>query len=250
MMNGRKILLWLPALFLLLVFALPALGQSGDQIIVNNADTVRQTSVSGAQDLLNSISGVGPRIVLQYANLMRPVGLSAIPNALQTAIILVPPRIVVQYANLMRHHDLVAAPGPLQTLLSQASARVILLYANQNRALSLSYPAAMFGDTTAPQISAIAAAPIAADRVTISWVTDEFADSTVVYGEQPGVYTHTVSDPLYVKGHALTLTGLTPGVPIYYRVRSTDQSSNMGQSSERSFTPQVLTFLPIVLNRR
>ena len=250
MMNARKILLLLPALLLLLAFALPALGQSGGQIIVNDADTVRQASVSGSQDLLNSISGVGPRIVLQYANLMRPVGLAPIPGALQTALSQVSARMVVEYANLMRHHDLVAAPGSLQTLLGQVSARVILLYANQNRAFSLSYPAAMFGDTTAPQISAIAAIPIAADRATISWVTDEFADSTVVYGEQPGLYTYTVSDPLYVKGHALTLTGQTPGVPVYYRVRSTDQSSNKGQSSERSFTPQVPTYLPVVLNRR
>ena len=246
-MNARKATLFLAILFLLLVFTAPAASQQGDDIIVDGADEVRKTSVGMAQDLTDRLAGVGPRIVLQYANELRSVGLTAVPSSLQTLLDQVSARVVVQYANTIRREGLAAMPGALQTSLDQVSDRIILQYANTNRQESLAYPTALFNDTTPPLISDITCRTIAPDSVIITWTTDEFATSTVLYGTQPGVYPHTVSDPLYTKQHEITLTGLASGTTYYYEVRSTDRSGNTATSSEQSAIAQINVYLPLVL---
>jgi hypothetical protein len=109
--------------------------------------------------------------------------------------------------------------------------RFILQYANTNRELQLAYPTALFNDVTPPQIN-----DVAANFGIITWITDEFADSEVIYGESAGQYTQSVQDPLYVKQHEITLTGLTAGTTYYYKVRSADRSGNTFESVEYSFT--------------
>ena len=247
MMNTRKATLFLAILLLLLAFAVPAASQSGDSIIVNNADEVRETAVSMDQDLVDSLASAGPRIVLQYANELRHIGLVAVPSSLQTLLDQVSARVVVQYGNTIRREGLAAMPGALQTLLDQVSDRIIFQYANTNRQESLVYPTALFNDTTSPLISGITCRTIAPDSVIITWTTDEFATSTVLYGTQPGVYPYTVSDPLYTKQHEITLTGLAPGTTYYYEVRSTDRSGNTATSSEQSAIAQINVYLPLVL---
>jgi hypothetical protein len=215
MMNARQVasvLVVIGAAALSFALTFPAFGQSG--IVVNNADTVRNSSVSVSQGLIDSIAGVQPRIVFQYANTNRKIGLSA-------------------------------APGALQTLLSQVPARIVFQYANTNRNQPLVYPAALIGDSTAPVLGSITSGP-AADGIMISWATDEFANSVVRYGTQSGVYTQTITDPLYTKSHGITITGLTPGMTYYYRIRSTDQSGNMVESSERGFTATISLYLPLI----
>ena len=249
MMNTRKAILLLAMILLALTFAIPTDSKSNDHIIINNADEVRETSVSMTQDLRDSISGVGPRIVLQYANQLRPVGLVAVPSSLQTLLDQVSDRIIVQYANTIRQDGLTAVPSALQTLMGQVSDRIVFQYANANRELQLVYPADLFNDTTSPQISDITASLTGSDSASITWTTDEFADSQVIYGTQPGVYPQTVSDPLYTKQHKIILTGLMSGATYYYKVRSTDRSGNTTTSSEHIFTVQVkvYVYLPLVM---
>jgi hypothetical protein len=246
MMKARKATLLLAILLPVLAVTVPVVSQQGDSIIVNNADEVRETAVAMDQDLADSLAGVGPRIVLQYANQLRHIGLANVPNALQTLLDQVSPRVVVQYANTIRRVGL-AMPSELQTLLGQVSDRIVFQYANTNRQESLIYPVALFNDTTPPQVSGITTRPTGIGSVTIAWTTDEFATSTVLYGTQPGVYPHTVSDPLYTKHHEITLTGLTVGTTYYYKVRSTDRSGNTTTSSEYSFTAQVYVYLPLIM---
>jgi len=246
MMNTRKATLLLAMLFLLLAFTVPGASQSSS-IIVNNADEVRETSVSMTQDLVGSLTGVGPRIVLQYANQLRPVGLVAVPSSLQTLLDQVSDGIIVQYANTIRQDDLAAVPSTLQTLLRQVSDRIIFQYANANRESQLVYPAALINDTTSPQISDIAASLTGSDSAIITWTTDEFADSEVLYGTQPGVYSQTVSDLLYTKQHRIILTGLASRGTYYYKVRSTDRSGNTITSSENSFSARLYVYLPLVV---
>ena len=234
MMDARKAILCLGLLIVLLAVAVPAASQQGDDIVVNGADEVKEVSFSMAQDLLDSIAGVGPRIVLQHANQSLSIELVAVPGPLQTLLDQISARVVVQYANAIRRNDLLAVPGPLQTLLGQVSDRIAFQYANGNRKMGLSYPAALIGDTVSPQISNVIASPVTASTELVAWITDEFANSVVIYGEQPGAYPHTAIDALYVKAHALTLTGLTSRATYYYRVRSTDPSGNTSESSEYS----------------
>jgi len=246
-MNVRKATLLLAVILSALAFAVPIASESNDHIIINNADEVRKTSVSMTQDLVDSLAGVRPRIVLQYANQLRPVGLAAVPSSLQTQLDQVSDRIIVQHANTIRQDDLAAVPSTLQTLLWQVSDRIIIQYANANRELQLVYPAALINDTTPPQISDITASLTGSDSATITWTTDEFADSEVIYGTQSGVYPQTVSDPLYAKQHRIILTGLTSEATYYYKVRSTDRSGNTATSSEHSFTARLYVYLPLVM---
>jgi hypothetical protein len=157
-------------------------------------------------------------------------------------------RIILQYANTKREVGLSAIPETLRTLLGQIADRIILQYANTNRQIGLSYPVALIGDTAPPQISGITATPVGSSIV-ISWTTDEFATSVVLYGTQPGVYTRTVNDPLYVKQHEVTLTGLAPRTTYYFIVRSADRSGNVAESGEYRFTTTSPAYLPLIQRR-
>jgi len=249
-MNARQVTLLLAILSLLLVFTVNAASRQDEDISVIDADEVRKTSVGMDQDLANRLSSVGPRIVLQYANALRPIGLVTVPASLQTLLEQVSARIVIQYANANREDALVVIPGSLQTLLGQVSDRIILQYAKTNRHLPLAYPAALINDNAPPQCSGLIASARGVGTVIIAWATDEFATSIVLYGTQPGVYTQTVSDPLYTKQHKITLTGLPPGTTLYYyQVRSTDRSGNTATSAEYSFNAQPFFYLPLIMRR-
>jgi len=217
MMNARRVTFFLALILLGAIFTLPAAGQTG--IIVNNADSVRTTSVVLSQDLANSAAGVQARVAVQYANSLRRLGLSTVP-------------------------------GGLQSLLEQMPARIVFQYANSSRQWQLSYPVALIGDTNPPVLSGIEVSLVSMESVRIIWTTDEFATSTVLYGTQSGVYPQTVSDPLYTKQHAITLTGLTQGITYYYKVRSTDRSGNTSTSSERNFATQISIYLPLIIKNR
>jgi hypothetical protein len=80
-------------------------------------------------------------------------------------------------------------------------------------------------DTTAPVISAVNAAA-ATSSATITWNTDEPADSRISYGTAPTALAPGPADAALDSTHMLTLTGLSPNTTYYYRVRSEDGSGN------------------------
>jgi len=279
-MNSKKAaIIALLLACLALSFPVPTTSQSG--IVVTGADSTLTTSFTYSSGLVDTTQSIGPRVIaeyansairhaltnipaalqtlvdavsdrviVEYANSTLPLGLVSPPTALQTLVGAVTDRVVVEYANSTLPRALVNIPGALQALVDTMPDRVIAEYANSTQGMEMAYPLALMNDTAPPQISGIGASTVATDSVAITWTTDEFADSVVLYGDQPGVYPHTVSDALYVKGHALTLTGLVSGTTYYCKVRSTDQSSNTGESSEYSFTVQLSVYLPVVLRNR
>lgn len=244
MMKARILLA--PSIVCALVFAptLPVHGQGG--IIVNGADTTRQVNVGSLDPGLGAVAGsVRPRAVTENANTQRQEPLAIPSSALQGLFSQVLPRVTFQFANSSRYASLASPPGALQTLFSAVQPRVVFDAANSSRSAELSYPVALIGDTTQPQISAIAASR-QGSTATVNWTTDEFADSAVLYGTQSGNLSQTVSDPLYVKQHEMTLTGLASGVAYYYRVRSVDRSGNVALSQERVLQGQSLLFVPLI----
>jgi chitodextrinase len=90
-------------------------------------------------------------------------------------------------------------------------------------------------DTTAPLISQVMASDVSDSGATISWSTDEPADSRVEFGLAPGSYDWSVEDSLLVHSHSLELIGLTPDTQYHYRVRSQDAWDNPSASQERTF---------------
>ncbi len=243
-MKARISLALVTVCALMLVLTLPAHGQSG--IIVNGADTTRQVNVGSLDPGLGEVVGsVRPRVVTENANTQRQEPLAIPSSTLQGLFSQVQPRVTFQFANSSRYASLASPPGALQTLFNAVRPRVVFAAANSNRSATLSYPVALIGELTQPQISAIAANR-QGSTAAVSWTTDEFADSAVLYGAQSGNLSQTASDPLYVKQHQVTLTGLASGATYYYRVRSVDLSGNVALSQERVLQGQSFLFVPTI----
>ncbi|MSP14944.1 MAG: hypothetical protein EXR62_18545 [Chloroflexi bacterium] len=255
-MKTRSIILAVAIISLLLVSRSHATGENG--IIVRNADSTLELPVIVSQNLSDTAAGVGTHFTIQYANSIRvyqlvsvpaPLqnlfgqvadrisfqyansnqlyDLAAVPAAFQTLLEQTASRIIFQYANSNRLYNLVTIPGLFQTLLSEVSDRVVIQYANSNQAYSLSYPVVLIKDNTPPQITnSISATQITDTSYKISWTTDEYANSTVLFGTAPGIYPHAVSDLLYVEQHEVTLAGLEPATVYYYQVYNSDRTGN------------------------
>lgn len=86
-------------------------------------------------------------------------------------------------------------------------------------------------DQNAPQISNVQITGVTESAATISWNTDENADSLVNYGLQPdyGILRKPVADR---KAHTMTLENLEPGRVYYFRVVSADANGNQGISAD------------------
>jgi phosphodiesterase/alkaline phosphatase D-like protein len=91
-------------------------------------------------------------------------------------------------------------------------------------------------DTTAPTISALAASSISASGATISWTTNEGADSQVEYGTTTAYGSASALNTVLVTTHAQTLTGLAASTLYHYRVKSRDTAGNLAVSLDASFT--------------
>ena len=95
-------------------------------------------------------------------------------------------------------------------------------------------------DQTGPVISSVAA-DAGPSTATITWDTDEASDSQVDYGTSPGSLDSSQGDAGMATSHSVELGGLNPSTTYYYRVTSTDASSNSatepgGGQAPRSFT--------------
>lgn len=90
-------------------------------------------------------------------------------------------------------------------------------------------------DTTPPVITNVQATNIQANQATITWTTDESADSKVDYGTTTS-YGSSQSSGSMVTNHSITLTGLSASTLYHYKVTSVDGSSNSASSNDYTFT--------------
>ncbi len=86
-------------------------------------------------------------------------------------------------------------------------------------------------DTDAPDIQNVQIETVSDTSVTITWETDEEADSLINYGlqEDYGIVRQPVPDRTT---HSVTLDDLDPGRVYYFRVVSADESGNQGISAD------------------
>ncbi|MFZ2253555.1 MAG: fibronectin type III domain-containing protein [Minisyncoccia bacterium] len=91
-------------------------------------------------------------------------------------------------------------------------------------------PIARAADTTAPDITEVQIINVAEDTVTITWKTDEPADSTVNYGLQEDYGIVRVPDAARTE-HSITINKLDPGRTYFFRVVSSDEIGNQGISA-------------------
>jgi hypothetical protein len=250
MMNGFKVLLAATVLVTAVVLlASTVSGQSGD-VIVTGAKEVLTKSASRSVELEAATAGVGPRPVAEYADSGGLFTLLKAPDELLALASQTSPHVVFEYADANRYLSLDDIPQELRDLAALVAVRVRFQYADASQASTMSYPKALFNDTTAPIIADIRTAAAGVGAAKVVWKTNEFADSRVDFGTQPGVYTHSVADPLQYKAHGLLLTGLVQDTTYYFIITSTDRSGNSARSSEYSFKVSQALYLPMILNKR
>lgn len=94
-------------------------------------------------------------------------------------------------------------------------------------------------DTTGPVISGLSVSSITSSSAVVSWTTNEASTSLVKYDVSANLdlYPFSHSSSTLTTSHSVTVTsGIAPNTTYYYRVCSTDASSNQSCSSENSFT--------------
>ncbi len=108
-------------------------------------------------------------------------------------------------------------------------------------------------DTTPPLISNVQAA-VAETTATITWQTNEAANSTVNYGLTTA-YGLNASNPAMLTMHSVTLNNLAPNTQYHFRVGSTDASGNAVTGTDAIFSTLssnaggTLTAVPISSSR-
>lgn len=92
------------------------------------------------------------------------------------------------------------------------------------------------GDSVPPSISSVVVSGVTGSEATISWSTNEAADSRVDYGLTTSYELGSVTDTSLTTSHAIELTSLTEGVEYHVRVRSSDLCGNEDTESDYTFT--------------
>lgn len=120
--------------------------------------------------------------------------------------------------------------------------RVISKDAADNTALSgdHTFTTAATPDTTGPGLSQITAGDLRADRVAISWGTDEPATTQVEYGTTAAYGNLTTLNATLMNSHSEILSALQSETVYHYRVRSADAAGNLSVSDDRTFTTAAL----------
>ena len=198
---------------------IPSLAGLEGGITIAGADGTRTDLPASSAELMNEISAITPHFQIQFGESLRATFLTNTPTS-------------------------------LQTLLSGVGDHIQIQFAQSNRIVtSLVYPDAIIDDSTAPQVTAIAATPTGdGSTALITWTTNEFANSTVLYGTQSGNLNQTVSEALYNKNHSVTLTGLVPDTTYYFKVQSEDLEGNLTESTQSSFVAEATRYiyLPVI----
>jgi RHS repeat-associated protein len=116
-----------------------------------------------------------------------------------------------------------------------------------NLALSgdFTFTTATAGDVTPPVITGVSSSAVTQNAATITWTTNEPADSQVEYGLTIAYGQSTTLNPALVTAHSQGLSGLTPGTLYHYRVKSKDAAGNLRVSGDFTFTTAQSPSIPL-----
>jgi len=91
-------------------------------------------------------------------------------------------------------------------------------------------------DVGAPVISGVTAINVTMTGATITWTTDDLAESQVEYGTKATYGSITTLDTNRVTSHSVTLVELSPGTTYHYKVKSRDDSGIWAWTGDYTFT--------------
>jgi RHS repeat-associated protein len=101
-------------------------------------------------------------------------------------------------------------------------------------------------DFTAPVITVVSSSAVTHNSATISWTTNETADSQLEYGLTTAYGQSTTLNSTLVTAHSKLLSGLTPVTLYHYRAKSRDQNGNLAVSGDFTFTTAPDTSPPTI----
>ncbi|MDD5463648.1 MAG: hypothetical protein PHP62_00690, partial [Candidatus Moranbacteria bacterium] len=111
-------------------------------------------------------------------------------------------------------------------------------------------------DKIAPQISAVSLASVTGESATITWNTDEKANSSVAYEAEGASFTKMEADWLvnsdvtkYATSHSVVINNLVSDTKYLFTVMSTDAAGNIALSSQSALTtkqPSTLSSIKVV----
>jgi hypothetical protein len=90
-------------------------------------------------------------------------------------------------------------------------------------------------DKRAPSIDDVSASGITQTSANVAWTTDEPATSQVEFGTTTAYGSSSGLDTSLTTSHTVTLSGLAPGTPYHFLVRSSDERGNEAMSDEMGF---------------
>lgn len=99
-------------------------------------------------------------------------------------------------------------------------------------------------DTTPPNITSVAVAPITTTSATVAFTTDEIANTQIEYGTTEGYGMMTTFDPNLALTHAVQISSLTPNTLYHYRIITSDQLGNETIGFDETFTTHAVVTVP------
>jgi hypothetical protein len=85
-------------------------------------------------------------------------------------------------------------------------------------------------------LSSVASSAVTDSSATITWLTDELADTQVDYGTTASYGTASTLNTTLTKSHSVVLSNLAGGTTYHYRVKSRDGFGNLAVSGDYVFT--------------
>lgn len=111
---------------------------------------------------------------------------------------------------------------------------------NLATSIDFTFTTASAPDATAPVISTVAVASLSTSSASITWTTDEAADTQVEYGLTSAYGFGPTLNPTLATQHSVSLSGLLPDTTYHYHVLSRDGAGNLATSSDLTFkTPPI-----------
>jgi fibronectin type 3 domain-containing protein len=91
-------------------------------------------------------------------------------------------------------------------------------------------------DTTPPVVSAIAVSALNQNGATITWTTNEPADSQLAFGPTTAYGGLTTLNGSLVTAHSQVISGLDASATYHFQVRSRDAAGNLATAADQTFT--------------
>lgn len=96
-------------------------------------------------------------------------------------------------------------------------------------------------DLIAPVVSSVVVVGAGTSTATVTWVTNEPANSQIAYGVTSAYGSSTVLDGTLVTSHSQMIMGLATSTTYHFQVRSRDASGNLGASADATFATSLVS---------